>query len=504
MERLKGYCLLSYLDLLFSALYISCAVLLAIYGMSTVILVTLFLYHRPDRPAPAPPPPDSWPSVVVQLPIYNEAHVIRRLLDSVAALDYPRDRLSIQVLDDSTDHTTALIQACVKRYRAAGLDIHHLRRPTREGYKAGALAYGLQHSQAEIAAVFDADFAPPPDFLRQTVPHLTADSRVGVVQARWGYLNDTDNLLTRAQTLSIDMYFMVEQGARSWAGLTLAFSGSAGIWRRACIDDAGGWQASTLTEDMDLSYRAQLRGWRLVFVPHVEVPSELPPQLAAYKRQQARWAKGTTQCLLALGPQLLRARLGFFRGAMGLVHLCQYLVHPLVLLLLLVTPPLILSGTLTKLHLSFLGVLSMAPLLAYALSQRALYPQWPRRLLVLPALILLGAGATINNTAAVCSALFDRSNVFLRTPKFGDIAWHSSRYALRTDRTLIGELALAVYAAVGALLALRHGVAAVAPFFALYALASGGMALFTLLDAWRVTRWTSSKPPHRRARISNR
>ncbi|MBN1285664.1 MAG: glycosyltransferase [Anaerolineae bacterium] len=469
--------------------YAACTLLLMGYGAATLLLVLLYLFHHArDRNAPAPPLPATWPTVLVQLPIYNEAHVIHRLIDAVAALDYPRDRLSVQVLDDSTDHTTGLVRAHVEKHRAAGLDITHIRRPDRSGFKAGALAYGLAHSAADLVAVFDADFLPAPGFLRQTVPALLANARTGVVQARWEHLNSTRSLLTRAQALSIDMHFTVEQYARSRAGLTLNFSGSAGIWRRACIEDAGGWRAVTLTEDLDLSYRAQLCDWRVALLPMVAVPAELPPQVAAYKRQQARWAKGSTQCLRLHGRAILRAGMNPLKKLMALAHLGQYLIHPLLLLLMLLAVPLTLTDVLQHTSLSLLGVLGLAPVVAFALSQRALYCHWAARLLVLPAIILLSAGVTLSNTLAVLAALAGRPNVFQRTPKFGAGRWVSSGYALLADKTVLGELALAAYAAVGAALAVIYDKPAALPIFVTYTLACGGMALLTLWDNIRVMR----------------
>lgn len=476
--------------MLLGIVYAACTILLVGYGAATLCLLLLYLFFRAkDRHTiAAPASPAKWPTVLVQLPIYNEAHVIHRLIDAIAALDYPRDRLSVQVLDDSTDHTTGLVRSHVEKLRAAGLDITHIRRPDRRGYKAGALAYGLAHSKAELVAVFDADFLPAPDFLSATVPALLAEPRVGVVQARWSHLNDDTNLLTRAQTLSIDMHFVVEQFARSRAGLTLNFSGSAGIWRRACIDDAGGWRAVTLTEDLDLSYRAQLRGWRVVLLAGVEAPAELPPQIAAYKRQQARWAKGSTQCLRLHGRAIFQAPVNPFKKLMALMHLGQYLIHPLLLVLMLLAVPLMLVDALQHVSLSVLGLLGLAPILAFVVSQRALHRDWPLRLLALPAVILLGAGVTLNNTLAVLAALSGRPNVFERTPKFGAGRWASSRYALLSGKVVLGELAVALYAAVGAVLALVHGKLAALPLFLTYALACGGMAALTLWDNLRVLR----------------
>ncbi|GAB4462100.1 MAG: glycosyltransferase [Anaerolineae bacterium] len=492
------------LTLLLSLIYLLCAILLAAYAGSTLVLVALYLYHRKNPRSDMPARPVRWPTVVVQLPIYNEANVVRRLIDAVAALDYPRDRLSIQVLDDSTDHTSGLVQARVEHYRAAGLDMQHLRRPDRRGFKAGALAYGLENTQAEVIAVFDADFIPPVDFLRQTVPYIVADPQVGIVQARWGHLNARENLLTRAQALAIDTHFAIEQAARSSARLPLSFGGSAGIWRRACVEDAGGWRDDTLTEDLDLSYRAQIRGWRCVFLPHVEVPGEIPPQIAAYKRQQARWAKGTTQCLIAHGPRLFRSRLGFVPALMGLAHLCQYLMQPCVLMLLVLTLPLMLSGALQQLNLSFLGVMGIVPLVAFTLGQQALYANWPVRMLILPLVVFLSAGVTFNNTAAVLAAVSGQPNEFRRTPKFGAHQWQSSRYALLADWTVLGELGVTLYATLGAFVALKQRNVAALSFFVFYALAAGAMVVSTLLDARRITRWALDKRQRTRAGFMDR
>ncbi len=323
-----------------------------------------------------------------------------------------------------------------------------------------------------------------------------AAPRIGAVQARWGHLNADTNLLTRAQAMSIDMHFVVEQPTRDRAGLLLNFSGSAGVWRRACIEDAGGWRDVTLTEDLDLSYRAQLRGWRFAVLPGVEVPAELPPQVAAYKRQQARWAKGGTQCLRLHGPSILRAEMGRFKKVMALIHLGQRLSHPLLLVMMILTVPLMLDGMLEHLTLGVLGLLGFAPIIAFAISQCALYPRWPLHLLILPVLTVLGAGVTVNNTIAIISALRGRPNVFERTPKFGAAQWQESRYALLADKTVIGELALSLYAGLGVALAITHNKPATLPLFVTYALSCGGMALLTLLESRRVVR----APRHKQER----
>ncbi len=298
------------LALLLQTLYALCALGLALYGLHALWLALAILSRRGDN---IPPPPlrlDELPHITVQLPIYNERHVVERLLDACAQLDWPRERLQIHVLDDSTDETRALVQRCVHRWRAEGVDIAVIERAERVGYKAGALAHALPHASGDFIALFDADFVPSPNFLREVVPHfLTAGhERVAFVQARWAHLNANCSPLTDSQALAIDGHFAVEQAGRQAVGALFGFNGTAGVWRRACLEDAavGGWQADTLCEDLDLSYRAQLAGWQPLYLGHVEAPAEVPPQLTAFKRQQARWATGSIQTLRKLGGRVWR------------------------------------------------------------------------------------------------------------------------------------------------------------------------------------------------------
>ena len=310
-------------------LYALCVVLLSLYGFNSLVLTWLYLRHRHD-PNPASPPPEIWPHVTVQLPIYNEMYTIERLLSAVAGLDYPDGRLEIQVLDDSTDDTRRVAARTVARLRQRGIDVAHVTRRDRADFKAGALAAGMARAKGELVAIFDADFIPPPDFLRRVVPHF-ADPAIGCVQTRWGHINRDYSFFTRAQALGVDGHFVVEQTARSRAGLFINFNGTAGVWRRACIEDAGGWQGDTITEDLDLSYRAQLRGWRMGYLPHVVVPAELPVQISAFKRQQSRWAQGSIQTVLKMIGPLLRSSQPWRVKLGGVVHLTNYLVHPLML-----------------------------------------------------------------------------------------------------------------------------------------------------------------------------
>ncbi len=469
---------------IFAVLYVVSALLLTVYALSSlVLLVEYLLYGRRDLPTPTV---TVWPSVVVQLPIYNERHVVERLLTAVAALDYSPDHLSVQLLDDSTDDTSERAAEVVARLRAGGLDIQHIQRTERSGYKAGALAYALEQTRAELVVVLDADFVPAPDFLRRTVPHLVADPGLGMVQTRWGHLNPFNNWLTQGQTLALDGHFVVEQTARSRAGWLMTFNGSGGIWRAQAIREAGGWRDATLTEDLDLSYRAQLAGWRFLYLKDVVVPGELPPQMAAYKQQQARWAKGSTQCLTYILPPLWRSRFSLPQRVMATLHLCQYFPHPFMLILLLLTPPLLLTHTLQRMPLGLLGLAGLWPPLVYLVSQRTLYTDWARRLLAFPVLLALGTGVAWNNTQAVISGLIGRGGEFQRTPKFGS-AWQNSRYALRHDPSVWVEIGLSVYALWGMTVALRLSPT-LAPYLALYGFAFGWVAFRGIYDRWLLAR----------------
>ncbi len=472
-------------------LYTLSAVGLALIGFNALILSILYLVHRHAEMA-EPDPRDiaDWPTVVVQLPIYNERYVVERLIEAVSRLDYPRHRLMVQLLDDSTDETVSRAASAVERARAAGLTIEHLRRPSREGFKAGALAYGLERTEAEFVAIFDADFVPAPDFLRRVIPHFLADERLGLVQTRWAHLNAKANILTRAQALALDGHFAVEQTARHRSGLLMNFAGTAGVWRRQCIEESGGWHWDTLSEDIDLSYRAQLKGWRFLYLPQVAVPAEIPTLMMAFKRQQARWATGTIQCLRKLGGTILRAPLSVWQKAEALIHLGGYLMHPLMLLMLLLTLPLMLSGQLSELPLAGLGIAMLGAPLEVILAQRRLYPRWWRSLIYYPMLMMIGAGIAVSNTQAILRALSGKAQPFLRTPKFeahGDRARFGDAYALPIDATLGIEVFFALYAAAAAILSVSR-LPALTPFLLLYALGFGYVAALSLWQGGRVRR----------------
>ena len=470
-------------------IYAFAAIILALYGFNGLIYTAAFAWLRWIRPRKSQPTPltasisdPNLPTVVVQLPIYNERYVVERLIDAVAALEYPIDRLHIQVLDDSTDDTVALARAVVAQHKARGVHIEYIQRPQRNGYKAGALAYGLTRSQAEFVCIFDADFVPPADFLLRVMPQF-ADQTIGLVQTRWGHLNATHSLLTRAQALLLDGHFGVEQYVRSQLGLLMNFNGSAGVWRRTCIAEAGGWQADTIAEDLDLSYRAQLQGWRLRYLPEVVVPAEIPTLLAGFKRQQFRWAKGSIQCVIKNGGRLINSNESLVRKIEGLLHLTGYIVHPLMMVVLLLSLPLVVTGEFNRVHLGAIGLAGFGAPIMFAVSQLALYPKgWLKRVLFLPTIVFLGPGLALNNTVAIIEACLGRNpTLFLRTPKFqteNKLGLANTKekdvvpYNLPIDWTTWAEIFLVIYTGLTTAQAMQHA-SGLAPFMASYAIGFG-------------------------------
>ncbi|MFQ5593737.1 MAG: cellulose synthase family protein [Anaerolineae bacterium] len=468
--------------------YIFAAVLLAAYSLNSILLTALFLRHRQSR-RPTTPPLVRFPRVTIQLPIYNERYVVNRLIDAVARLDWPGDRIEIQVLDDSTDITTSIARAAVRHWQQQGVNIRLIHREHRAGFKAGALAHGLATASGEFITIFDADFVPPPDFLRRTIPHLLADPGLGLVQARWGHLNADYSLLTRAEALGIDAHFVVEQAARDCSGLYLNFNGTAGVWRRECIETSGGWHTDTLSEDVDLSYRAQLAGWRLRYLPDVVVPAELPPQIHGFKGQQFRWAKGSIQVARKLARRLLSHDVSPWVRLQGMFHLTGYLIHPLMIVLLLIVVPLIFSRSQAPAGFAYLSLATLGPPFLYTTAQWAAYPDWRRRMLGFPILALIGTGIAVSNTQAVAEALLNRKTAFQRTPKFriedrGD-RWADKSYALGRDPLVLSEMALAGYAGLGIIAAWQTGQWYVIPYLLLYALGFSLVAALTLLHSRR-------------------
>jgi len=442
---------------LLTLIYIISAIGLATFSGAIFILLFLWIIHRNHKPVLPYVAESDLPPVLIQLPIYNEQYVVPRLLEAMTHLDYPKDRLRIQVLDDSTDETVKIVADLVNHYQQNGWQMTQVRRPIRSEFKAGAMQYGLGVDDAPFIAIFDADFVPSPDFLRQTIPHFLHNPQLGIVQTRWAHLNAEQNLITRSQAMSIDGHFVIEQTGRNRGGLMLSFNGTAGIWRRACIDGSGGWTAITTAEDLDLSFRAQLRGWKYLYLPDVAVPAELPPQIAAYKAQQARWAKGVTQNLFRLiGKVWQSEHITLAQKIMATIHLCQYMPQVLLLILTILNPILMVAGILQGLPLAPLGLAGLAAPIMYVISQHQLYPDWHKRLIAFPVLIAIGSGVMFTNTVGVFEAILRRPNNIKRTPKFSDKVWAGNQYALRTDWTILCELALTLYNALAVILAFRY------------------------------------------------
>jgi cellulose synthase/poly-beta-1,6-N-acetylglucosamine synthase-like glycosyltransferase len=480
-------------------LYFLTLVILAIMGFHRYVMVWLYLKHT-DRKAEPRPLPAVLPRVTVQLPIFNEMYVVERLLASVAELRYPKHRLEIQILDDSTDETTAIASRAVERYRAQGFDIHYLHRSDRTGYKAGALAAGLVSATGEFVLIFDADFVAPFDILEKTLGHFD-DARVGMVQARWGHINRDYSLLTEVQSIMLDGHFIVEHGARSRSGRFFNFNGTAGIWRRSVIADAGGWQHDTLTEDLDLSYRAQMRGWRFVYLPDLVAPAELPVEMNAFKTQQQRWAKGSVQVCKKLLPRVLASDLCWREKVEATFHLTANLAYPLMVLLAgLMFPAMLLRYNMGWAEMI---VVDMPIFLAatasvctfYALSQKEQFAgTWKTKLRYIPAVLGIGIGISINNALAVIEGLFGKPSEFTRTPKYGiegsGDTWKQKAYKGKSNWVPYAELGLACYFTFTSLYALAYGLVGTLPFIAIFQwgfLYTSGMSLAQSYD-WLVPR----------------
>ncbi len=450
--------------------------ILAVYGWHRYYLVYLYMRHKDSQPA-EPPAPDPLPPVTVQLPIYNEMYVADRLIDAVCRLDYPRELLEIQVLDDSSDETRQIAELAVQRHAAQGIDIKYFHREDRTGYKAGALEAGLRSARGEFVAIFDADFLPASDFLRRLLPHF-GDARVGMVQARWGHINQDYSLLTKIQAILLDGHFVLEHGARHRAGVFFNFNGTAGVWRRAAIDDAGGWQHDTLTEDLDLSYRAQMRGWRFVFLPQVVAPAEVPVEMNAFKSQQHRWAKGSIQTCRKLLPQILQAPLPLKVKAEAFFHLTANFNYVLMSLLsILMFPSMVIRYNMGWYEMLLIDIpLFLAATMSvcnfYVVCQREIHRDWVARLRYMPFLMSIGIGLSVNNTRAVFEALFDKKTDFARTPKYrieGNAdEWATKKYRQSVTVQPLVELALGFYFTATVFYALANGIYGTLPFLVLF------------------------------------
>lgn len=419
----------------------------------------------------------SLPKVTTQLPVFNESNCIERLIDAVCAIDYPVELHQVQVLDDSTDNCVDISRKKVNEMKKKGFNIELITREDRVDYKAGALREGLNTATGEFIAIFDADFVPEKDFLLKTVPYMILDEGIGLVQGRWGHLNRNESTLTVAQSIGIDGHFVIEQSARSWGNLFMNFNGTAGVWRRQAIDDAGGWEGDTLTEDMDLSYRSQLAGWRMKFVFDVIVPAELPADINAFKSQQYRWAKGSIQTAKKILPRVFKADIPFRVKLHALMHTTHYMIHPLMFLMAVLAFPLLLSpvhkvtGALFVVAGIAIVLAAMAPSALYFVAQKCSgYTGWKTRMLAMPILMAIGVGIAVNNTKAVISALSGKKSAFIRTPKRGETGANVYASLKNFPFLALFEIAVGAYCAFGLLQYLDARNYLIGPFLALYSI----------------------------------
>jgi len=479
--------------------YFAVMIVLAIYGVHRYQLVYLYFKHRKNA---NPEPPGHFaelPRITVQLPIYNEQFVIDRLIEAVCAMEYPTDKLEIQLLDDSTDETQQVASGIVDRYAALGHPIVYMHRTNRHGFKAGALDAGLKVAKGDLIAIFDADFVPPPDWLMKVVHHFI-EPEIGMVQTRWTHLNRDYSLLTQVEAILLDGHFVLEHGARARSNDFFNFNGTAGMWRRQAITDAGGWQHDTLTEDTDLSYRSQIAGWKFKYLPNIECPAELPIEMTAFKTQQARWAKGLIQTSIKVLPIIFKSNVPRRIKVEAVYHLTANLSYPLMVVMtallipamivrfyqgwfqmLLIDVPLFTASTLS------IGVF-------YVVSQRELFPKtWLKTFLYLPILMALGIGLTVTNTKAVMEALFGIKSAFARTPKYsvakkGEKSKAGKKYRKRLLLTPWIELAIGAYFALAILYTFSNNNYFTAPFLILFVVGYWYTGLMSLLQG-RFERW---------------
>jgi cellulose synthase/poly-beta-1,6-N-acetylglucosamine synthase-like glycosyltransferase len=458
------------------AAYFFVLIILAVYGWHRYYLVYLYIRNKDKQPK-AGPPLDPLPVVTIQLPLYNEMYVADRLIEAVCRIEYPRELLEVQVLDDSTDETRSIADLAVRRFAAQGYDIKYYHRTNRVGYKAGALEAGLKVARGEFIAIFDADFIPSADFLTRLMPYF-AGEKIGMVQARWGHINQDYSLLTKIQSILLDGHFVLEHGGRNRAGRFFNFNGTAGVWRRKTIDDAGGWQHDTLTEDLDLSYRAQLRGWQFVFVSDLIAPAEVPVEMNAFKSQQHRWAKGSIQTCRKLLPQILRAKVPLSVKAEAFFHLTANFNYPLMCVLsVLMFPSMVIRYNmgwyemmLIDVPLFFAATFSVCNF--YMVCQREIHDDWPARIKYLPFLMSIGIGLCINNSRAVFEALFNKQSEFTRTPKYriegAADEWIGKKYHQTVAVQPLIELALGLYFTATVFYALANQIYGTIPFLVLF------------------------------------
>src|SRR3989441_3345807 len=487
---------LSAFDIFILIPYLTILTMLAVYGIHRYHLVFLYLKHK-DRTAHPNAKLEEKPRVTIQLPIYNEMYVVERLVEAACRVRYPRELLEIQVLDDSTDRTAEIAATSVRKYRELGLNIHHVHRTNRKGFKAGALENGLNFATGELIAIFDADFIPPPNFLEDVVDYFS-DPQVGMVQARWGHINREYSLLTQVESVILDGHFVIDHGGRHFSGRFFNFNGTAGIWRRTTIETAGGWQHDTLTEDTDLSYRAQIAGWNFLYLPHIVCPAELPVEMNSFKSQQARWAKGLIQTAIKLLPRIMVAKLPWKIKVEAFFHLTANISYPLMIVLsFLLLPAMIVrfnQGWFQMLYIDLpLWLASTASVSTfYLISQKELYPDWRVRLKYLPFLMSVGIGLSVSNSKAVMEDLLGIKSSFKRTPQYRienkKVRWDTKKDMCKTEGMPRFEFSLGTYSGLGVFYAFVNQNYPTIPFLMLFVIGFTYMGLMSILHM-TLHRW---------------
>jgi cellulose synthase/poly-beta-1,6-N-acetylglucosamine synthase-like glycosyltransferase len=503
-QTFKGLYHWNFFDAMMLVPYFAVMILLSLYGIHRYTMCYHYFKFRKNYNPHPPRHFEELPMVTVQLPIFNEQFVIDRLIEAVCAMEYPREKLEIQVLDDSTDETRDVASAIVERYAALGCDIVYLHRTNRHGFKAGALDAGLKVAKGEFVAIFDADFVPPPDWLMKVIHHF-AEPEIGMVQTRWTHLNRDYSMLTQIEAILLDGHFILEHGARARAGEYFNFNGTAGMWRRQAISDGGGWQHDTLTEDTDLSYRSQMAGWKFKYLPDVECPSELPIEMTAFKTQQARWAKGLIQTSIKILPRVWRSNSPLRNKIESVYHLTANLSYPLMVIMSALLMPAMIcrfyQGWFQMLLIDFplFTASSFSIAVFYLMAQREIHPKtWKKTFFYLPFLMALGIGLTVTNTKAVMEALFGIKSAFVRTPKYrvarkGEKS-QAAKYRTRLKLAPWIELLLGFYFLAAIIYTFSNHNYFTAPFLILFVCGYWYTGLMSLLQG-RFERWRTGVNP---------
>ena len=472
--------------------YFGALLILFVFGLHGFVML---FYHRKYKEVKHESNPDFEcdASVTIQLPLYNELYVVERLIDTICKIDYPKDKLEIQVLDDSTDETVNIAARIVEAKRKEGFDISHIQRKNREGFKAGALKEGLKIAKGEYIAIFDADFIPKKDFLKKTLSFFT-DKNIGMVQTRWEHLNGNHSILTKAQALALDGHFVIEQTVRNKAGFFINFNGTGGVWKKECIEDAGNWHADTLTEDLDLSYRAQINGWKFIFLKDFTSPAELPSEINALKTQQFRWTKGAIETAKKILPQLWKSEQPLRIKLQGTFHLTNNFVFPFILLVAILNVPLVFvknSGA-HDLYFAVMSVFVLAfisSFMFYLYSQKDIHPDWRKRIVLFPLFMAGSMGFAINNSRAVFEGLMNRKSEFVRTPKFKLVgesgSWMDKKYLNnKLGLDVVVETIMAVYCFIGVASSIYFQEIAVLPFQLLFFIGFSFVSITSIRNAF--------------------